>query len=68
MSTDEQYYRERAYIDAERLDQERSLWQWINENDPTPIIDYNIVKAEPISSNKLYLYRDSEDLEVNLNI
>lgn len=53
--TEEEYYRERNYIDIDEMQRERDLWQFINSEDKLNFV--------PLQDSKITLYSSKEELD-----
>ena len=58
---EEEYYRDRSIIEADRLEEERALWQWIDEEESKKKVKV------PIQSRKITLL-GTEDNNLKLEI
>lgn len=58
---EEEYFRDLSLIDADKLEEERKLWQWIFD-------DKNIVKDVAIEGKKSYLYKKDKNSNLELNL
>lgn len=65
MELDEEYFKDRNFLNAEQLQKERELWNWIDNNYP---LTKNVTKAYPIMGEKLYLRNNTADQDLQLNL